>query len=250
MDLHRTSSSGLTAAPRPPQVEQSWRQLYLWAGISSILFVALLIAALVLDFVAPPPVHGGSETLEFIAENKGVYIAEQLLWVMPNIFAVLVFVALYVALAPFNKSLALLATVVGALSWALILAVPVTSRGSLVLVYLSDRYTAAADDAARLRYSTAAEAIVAENNTPGAVGILSVVGLLLISVVMLTGPFPRFLAWLGIAAGSVGVAAETLRYAVPEVYMIYGVLMWGWFVAVGVGLIRLAARTPRPGSHP
>ena len=107
-----------------------------------MLFVALLILALVLDFAAPPPVHGGAATLEFIARNKGIYLAEQLLWIVPNILPVLVFVALFVALAPLDKSLALLATVVGGLSWALILAVPVTSRGSLVLVYLSDRYTA------------------------------------------------------------------------------------------------------------
>lgn len=249
MEQHQTRSPGRTAAPRtPPADSQSWRQLYFWAGISSVLFVALLILALILDFAAPPPVHGGAETLEFIARNKRTYIAEQLLWVLPNILPVLVFVALYVALAPFNKSLALLATVIGALSWALILAVPVTSRGSLVLVYLSDRYAGAADDAARLRYSTAAEAIVAENNTPGVVGILSVLGILLISVVMLKGALPRFLAWLGIATGALGVVAEALRHAVPELYPGYGLLLWVWFVAVGVALIRLAGRRAPVGA--
>lgn len=248
MEQRRTRSPGRTPTPtRPPVDGQSWRPLYFWAGISSVLFVALLILALVLDFIAPPPVHGGAETLEFIARNKEIYIAGQLLWVMPSILAVLVFVALYVALAPFNKSLALLATVFGAVPWALILAIPVTSRGSLVLVYLSDRYTGAADDAARLRYATAAEAIVAENNTPGVVGILSGLGILLISVVMLKGSLPRPLALLGIATGGLGFAAEVLRHAVPEVYAGYGLLMWVWFVAVGVALIRLAGRTDPEG---
>lgn len=243
MEKPQTRSPGRAAQAAPAADGQTWRQLYFWAGIASVLFVVLLVLALVLDFAAPPPVHGGAATLDFIARNKGIYIAEQLLWMVPNILPVLVFVALFVALAPLDKSLALLATVIGALSWALILAVPVTSRGSLVFVYLSDRYAGAADDAARVRYSTAAE-----NNTPAVVGILSALGILLISVVMLKGVLPRSLAWLGIATGGLGVVAEALRHAVPEFYWGYGVLMWVWFVAVGIALIRLAGRTPRSGA--
>lgn len=136
---------------------------------------------------APPPVHGGAETLEFIARHKESYTAEQLLWTLPNILPVLVFVALFVALAPLDRGLALLATVIGALSWGLVLAIPVTSRGSTVLVYLSDRYAAAADDGERLRYATAAEAVIAENNTPAVAGMLSALGILLISVVSSRG---------------------------------------------------------------
>lgn len=66
---------------QPPAVGDldQWKPLFLAAGIASILFVFLLIAALVLDFLAPPPVHGGAETLEFIAANKANYIAEQIL---------------------------------------------------------------------------------------------------------------------------------------------------------------------------
>jgi hypothetical protein len=212
--------------------------------------VALLIVAVVLDAVAPPPIHGGAETLEFIARHKAVYVAEQLLWTVPNILPVLVFVTLFVALAPLNKSLALMATVIGALPWALFLAVPVTSRGSMILVNLSDSYanaigTAGAD--ARLRYAAAAEAVIAENNTPAAVGALSALGILLISLTMLQGVLPRAVAWLGVAAGAVGVVAEALRFAVPEVYLVYGILMWAWFTAVGIALIRLSRRTPRAG---
>jgi len=155
-----------------PHDNQGWRLLYLAAGTSSILFVLLLVAALVLDFLAPPPVHGGTATLEFIAENKVVYIAEQVLWILPNILPVLVFAALFVALSPFRKSLSLIALIFGALPWALLLAVPVSSRGSLNLVYLSDRYMAAGTDDERRAYATAAEAIIAENNTPAIVGVL------------------------------------------------------------------------------
>lgn len=223
--------------------QQTWRSLYLIAGISSILFVLLLITALIVDFIAPPPVHGGAATLEFIAANTVPYVVEQVLWILPNALAVLVFVALFVALEPVNKSLALIASVIGGLSWALILAIPVTSRGSLSLVYLSDQYSAASVDD-RDRFATAAEAIVAENNTPAIVGVLSAAGILLISIVMTRGVLPRAVAWLGVVTGALGIVSEALRHAAPLFYWGYGVLLWVWFIAVGIALIRLGQRTP------
>ncbi len=224
-----------------PLAHREWGHLYLAAGASSILFVLLLIAALVLDFLAPPPVHGGAATLEFIAANKANYVAEQVLWILPNILPVLVFTGLFVALTPFRKSLPLVALIFGALPWALLLAVPVSSRGSLNLVYLSDRYMATGSDQERRAYATAAEAIIAENNTPAIVGALSAFGILLMGLAMLTAraPFPRFLAWLGTVTGALGVVSEVLRHTVPDFYWGYGVLLWVWFIAAGIALIRL-----------
>ena len=220
-----------------------WTLLYLVAGASSILFVFLLIAALVLDFMAPPPVHGGAATLGFIASNKAGYIAEQILWILPNVLPVLVFTALFVALSAVRRSLPLIALIFGALPWALLLAVPVSSRGSLNLVYLSDRFTAAGSEDERRTYATAAEAIIAENNTPAIAGVLSAFGILLMGLAMLRAGqaiFPRYLAWAGIATGALGVASEVLRYAAPSFYWGYGILLWVWFVTTGIALIRLS----------
>lgn len=237
---HRPPADG-TAADTGDR--HGWQLLYLAAGASSILFVLLLIAALVLDFMAPPPVHGGAATLEFIAANKQVYVAEQVLWILPNILPVLVFAALFVALSAGQKSLPLIALVFGALPWALLLAVPVSSRGSLNLVYLSDRFTAAGSDEERRAYATAAEAIIAENNTPAIVGALSALGILLMGLAMLNGSaaiFPRYLGWLGAGTGALGVVSEVLRHAAPEFYWGYGILLWVWFIATGIALIRLS----------
>jgi hypothetical protein len=222
-----------------------WQPLFRWAGVASLLFVILLIAALALDFLAPPPVHGGAETLEFIYANKTNYIAEQILWILPNILPVLVFVALFVALVPTQRSLALIALIFGALPWALSLAIPVSSRGSLNLIYLSDRYKGAGTEDERKIYATAAEALIAENNTPAIVGTLSAFGILLMAIAMSRGPkvlFPRWVAWLGAATGALGVASEILRHAVPEFYWGYGILLWTWFIATGIALIRLPSK--------
>jgi hypothetical protein len=222
----------------------TWRSLYFVAGIGSIAFVLLLIAALVVDFIAPPPVHGGAETLEFIAANEAPYVLEQVLWILPNVLAVLVFVALFIALSPVNKSLALIGALLGGLSWAMFLAIPVTSRGSLTLVYLSDQYMAAAASE-RDRFAIAAEALVAENNTPAVVAVLSAAGILLISLVMTKGVMPRAIGWLGVATGALGMLSEALRHAAPFFYWGYGILLWVWFIAVGIALIALGRRTPR-----
>ena len=235
---------GSPEKPSHEEARHSWPGLYRSAGFAAILFVLLLISALVIDFIAPPPVHGGAETLEFIAANKTLYIAEQLLWILPSVLPVVVFVALYVALAPLSRSWALLATVVGGLPWALLLAVPVSSRGSLSLVYLSDMYTTAGSDGKRAVFATAAEAIIAENNTPAIAGLLSPVGIFLISLVMLKGVLPRAVAWLGLLTGTLGLFSEALRFVAPGFYWGYGVLLWVWFIAVGVSLIRLHPEGP------
>lgn len=227
-----------------PGSESPWRRLYLVAGWCSIAFVALLLTALALDLIAPPPVEGGAETLEFIAAHKVVYIAEQLLWVLPNILAVVTFLGLAAALVPVDRGLALLGGVIGGLPWALFLAIPTTSRGSLTLVFLSDRYLVASPDE-RSVYAVAAEAIVAENNTPSAAGMLSAFGILVVSLIMTRSDLPRSLAWIGVVTGALGIASEALRYAVPAFYWTYGILLWVWFIGAGVTLLRHARRAER-----
>jgi hypothetical protein len=230
---------------RGTRSDQRYRTLYLIAGVASILYVLLSLSALAVDVIAPPPVTGGAETLEFIADHTATYVAEQLLWIVPSILPVLTYLGLYIALRDTCPSWALVGVVVGALPWALLLALPVSSRGSLVLVTLSDWYRESETPEARAAYATAAEAIIAENNTPGILGVLAAVGIIVISVLMTRSPLPRTVAWLGIATGAVGVLSELLRYLQPSFYAVYGLLLWTWFAMVGVSLLRRAARMPR-----
>lgn len=74
--------------PTSPTTRPSWKLLYLVSGIGSILFVVLLLTALAIDIVSPPPMHGGVATLEFIAGKKTSYIIEQTLWILPNLLGV------------------------------------------------------------------------------------------------------------------------------------------------------------------
>ena len=63
---------------------------------------------------------------------------------------------------------------------------------------------------------------------------------------MLKGVFPKAVAYLGLAAGVLGISAEALRIAVEGFYVFYGVLLPIWMGAVGWNLYRLG-RSSEPG---
>lgn len=220
--------------------DPAWRDLYLTGSVSAILFVVLNVMAIAFDLTAPPPVSGGAATLEFIAGHRTVYILEQYLWLVPGVFAAVVFLALYPTLKHLSRSYAALGALIGGVAWTLTLAIPTTSRGAPALVYLSDRYAAATTGAERAVFASAAEALVAQNNTPTVAGILAPVGILIVSLVMSKGVFHRGIAYLGIATGAIGITSEVLRYVLPAGYAIYGLLMFAWFIAVGWRLYTLA----------
>lgn len=155
-----------------------------------------------------------------------LYLIHQQLWLVPGLFAALMYLPLYRALKPVDCSLAALGCAVGGVAWALTLAMPTTSTGAPALVYLSDQYAATSDPARRIALVGAAESLIAINRTPTAVGVLTTVGMLIISLVMLRGVFPRWIAYLGIATGILGVASEALRPVIESGYGVYGLLCW------------------------
>lgn len=234
MNADRSPSAGF-ASPDP-----SWRLLYRIGGVSAWIFVAMTVAAIALAIAAPPPpTAGGTATLSYIAAHRTLYIVYQQLWLVPGVFAMVTYLALYPALKNLDKSLAALGAVVGGSAWALSLAIPTTSTGAPALVYLSDQFTAAADPARRAGLATAAETLIAQNRTTVVVGPLMAVGMLIVSIVMLKGVFPKAVAYLGVATGVLGIAAEALRMVFEGFYVFYGVLLPVWMGAVGWNLYRL-----------
>ncbi len=233
------SSGEAVAGPDP-----SWRGLYRAGGVSVALFVVLIIVSIVLLIITPPaPISGGAATLQYIASNRSLYILEQVLWLAPSVFAMVVFLALYMALKHLNKSYAAIGALIGIASWALTLALPITGGGAPALVYLSDQYVAATTVAQRAAFAAAAEDLIAQNTIPTAVGILTTVGILVISLVMLKGVFHKGVAYLGIATGALGIISETLRPILGIGYIVYGVLLPIWFIAVGWKLYRLGSNS-------
>ena len=241
MNADRSQSVGI-AGPDP-----SWHLLYRIGGISAWIFVAMTVAAIALAIATPPPpTAGGTATLSYIAAHRTLYIVYEQLWLVPGLFAMVTYLALYPALKNLEKSLAALGAVLGGSAWALSLAIPVTTTGAPALVYLSDQFMAAADPARRAVFTTAAETLIAQNRTTVVVGPLMAVGMLIVSIVMLKGVFPKAVAYLGVATGVLGISAEALRMVFEGFYVFYGVLLPIWMGAVGWNLYRLG-RSSGPG---
>jgi cell division protein FtsW (lipid II flippase) len=245
--------------PQPPHEatarrDPSWRLLYRVGAASAWLFVGMLVAAIVLVGATPaPPTSGGTATLDYIAGHRTLYLVHQQLWLVPGLFGMVTYLALYPALKDLHRSLAALGTAIGGGAWALTLAIPTTTTGAPALVYLSDQFTATTDPARRTALAAAAETLIAQNRTPMVVGPLTAVGLLIVSIVMLRGVFGRAVAYLGIATGVLGIAGEALRFAVEGGYGVYGVLLLVWTAAVGWKLYQLgtrAAADQRPAPSP
>lgn len=237
-----TLSVGRLSGAAASGPDPSWSGLYRAGGVSGLLAGAIYIVAAILIFTTPsPPLAGGAETLAFINAHRSLYILKQILWLAPSVLAMVVFLALYPALKHLNKSYAAIGAVLGISAWALSLAWPTTGEGAPTLVYLSDRYAAATTAPERTAFATAAEVLIATEAIPAALGVLQTIGILVISLVMVSGGFPKSVAYLGVATGAIGIVSEALISILGIAYAIYGVLVMVWFLVIGWQLYRLAS---------
>ncbi len=241
----RVSTPPGAAATSP---DPSWSDLYRAGGVSALLATVCYVIATVVTFTVPEaPASGGVATLEYIAAHRSVYILEQVLWLAPSVLLMVVFLALYPALKHLNTSYAAIGAVLGIASWALTLVYPATGGGAPALVYLSDHYMAATSDAGRAAFAAAAEGFIAQNAIPTAVGILEPIGILIVSLVMLKGVFSRGVVYLGIVTGALGTVSEAFRPILGLGYIVYGLLLFAWFIAIGFVLFRLGRERETSG---
>ena len=232
---------GFRRADRSLGADPSWHRLYRAGAVSAGLAVALYVAALVVVAVAAvPPASGGEEMLEYVDAHRTIYIARQLMWLVPSLVLMIVFLALAKALSHLDKSFALIAGVVSVASWAVSFAWPTTGDGSLAMVVLSDKYAAATTSADQAAFVAGAEVLIALNDVPAVIGALQTLGIVLISLLMLKGVTWRGLAWFGVVTGGVGFVSEALRPVLGWAYAFYGVLLFGWLIWTGFALWRLA----------
>lgn len=220
---------------------REWAALYRAGAVSAAVAVSLYVAGFILAIVtSAPPASDGVATLEYVDAHRTGYIVRQLLWTAPNLFLMVVFLALTVALRGHGRGEAAVAGLVSVSSWAVAFAWPTSGDGSLAMVVLSDRYADAAGAAERASLVAGAELLDALNDVPAVVGVLQTLGLLLVALLMLRGTFPPWLARLGVVTGLVGICSEVLRPVLGGAYAAYGLLLFAWLAWVAIALWRLA----------
>jgi hypothetical protein len=107
-------------------------------------------------------------------------------------------------------------------------------------ILLSNQYIAATNEAQRLALATAATGIMAIANAIVGVGILTALGILILSSLLLCS---KGVAYVGIATGTIGIVSEALRDLIGLGCIIYGLLLLIWFILVGWSLYRLGWRS-------
>lgn len=231
----------MVVSPAVAPDDSSWRPLYRAGASSAGLAVLLYVVALVLVFASDlAPTSGGADMLAYIDGHRALYITKQVLWLLPSLLLMIVFLALTVSLMPVDRSWSLIAGTIGVASWAGTYAWPTSGEGSFVLLMLSDHYAGATSETERAALVASAETMIAYNDAPAALGVMQALGVLLISLVMLHGVFPRGLAWLGVATGAVGIVCEALRPWLGVVYSTYGLLLFAWMIWMTLALWRHA----------
>lgn len=246
------ASSGTPAldTQNAPALQTSWRRLYRTGAWASVVYVALVVAPLGLLAAAPVPPSTGAAVLDHIGDHRTVYLAELVCFVGLSIPALVVFAAWAVAVRHIDPGLALLGGLLGVGSEITALAVgssPQSLNGGLVT--LSDAYRSSTGADQRAGLAHAADAIIATTNAMPWAGVLTAAAILVLSLAMWSGPFPKALAVVGIVTGALGIPAETFRPIIGPLYLVYGLLLPTWFALIGWRLHLLGPQetsAPRP----
>lgn len=221
-------------------VDPSWRGAYRAGGVLAFAYVLLGVVAPALMFFAVgyPRTASGAELLDFIADHRVWWMVLQHLTLGPGFIAIPVFLALFLALKEGRRSLAAIGALLAIVCQALFASfLPAT----LGMLYLADQWEVADADR-RAGLEAAAEAVTAPLDAFNPLfETVFAVGVLLISLAMLRSAFPRWMAWLGIAAAVSEFVAVGVLSFIGMGYFWWWLVFSAWFAAVGWRLLRLPA---------
>lgn len=221
--------------------DPSWKDLYKAGGISAILYVIIAVIVPFFIYISNPKfsyiVNGTdiADILKLIASNKILWIVLQTTVLGTSFFAIITFVALFVALKHLNKSYALIGTTITITCHILFIAYYPILMG---LTYLGEHYNAEIQSTS---LATAAEALLAINNAfnPLYESVFAI-SILIISLVMLKGVFHKRVAYLGIVTAISAFIALLLWPILGIGYFWWWLLFMIWFIAVGWKLYKLS----------
>lgn len=227
-----------------PIVERHWRGFY---SVSSILLIATAVVWFAVSWSARALYASGYPTdaagyLDLISHHQVLASVTWSLWILADFLLLAPTVALYVVLNRYNRTLALLGSLLA--MFFNIYDVCVTELGSLTLVSLSHAYANAAPGALRSSIVQAATygyyALPIQTVLSFAIGSI---GYLLWSIPMLKGTFRRWTAIFGAIMSLIGIVGavaplfpSSVILGVCQFVCVPGVALW--FVFVGVQLYR------------
>jgi len=220
--------------------DPSWRGFYKVGGVCAMLYVALALFApffLYVNHTALSRMATGSEILDLIRSNGTVWWTNlQTLVLGSSFFAILAFLALFIALKHVDKVNALIGSTIAIVIHILFIAYyPVM----LALGFLSKAH-GTAESTQRASFETAAEALLAINNAFNPLyEAVFATSIFFLSLAMLKGVFDKKLALLGMVTAASAFIALMLWPLIGIGYFWWWLLFTVWFFLIGIKLYRL-----------
>lgn len=225
-------------------VDPADRWLYRAGGSAAFLIGIGYIVIMPLFAYAGARPTGAEAWLAYLARNTTAWWAILGLSIFTDFLFVPVALALYRALKSINRNAMLLAA--AGMILFVVLDLAVTWVNYAALIELSGRYAAAATDVQRTASVAAAQypSVVVESSLVFIYNTLTLaVGIFLTGLVMRHGIFNKLTAYVGIATGSLGMAAVIGSWFVSTfsaVIIIASLLTTLWVLLVGFRLYQLS----------
>jgi hypothetical protein len=208
--------------------DSNWNWLYKIGGAAALLSVVFFPIQIIVFLVSPPPdtVIGWFRLFQ---DNQLIGLLDlDLLLIVDQVLAILIFLALYVALRRANQSFMAIGLALGLVSTVLFIA----SNPAFAMLSLSDQYAAAATDAQRAVFLAAGQAMLVtwQGSAFQASYVLGSIAPILISAVMLRSKlFSRATAYLGILANVIALGLYVPRIGV-YISVFSVVFLWSWYI--------------------
>jgi hypothetical protein len=222
------------------QVDPTWKGVYRVGGVCIFVTGVLFIVGAVSSILLGPAPSGGEPYLKSLATHEVLAQMNFGLFALTDFLLLPGLLALFLALKQVSKNTMLVAAGLFALYIALDLAM--TELNSLTLVTLTHQYAAATSDTQRSAYVAAADyALAALPLATFYSYVVSSVGLLITSVVMLKGVFSKPTAFVGIVASIEGmVGGLYVVYPALAALLVPCLIAFGlWGLLAGSRLFKL-----------
>ena len=215
--------------------QSKWNWLYKIGGAAALL-------SLVFFLVNPPP-DSVIGWFQLFQDNPLVGLLDlDLLLIVDQVLAILIFLALYAALRRAQESFMEISLALGLVSIVLFIA----SNPAFAMLSLSDQYAAATSDAQRAVFLAAGQAaLITWQGSAFQVSYLlgSIAAIILSAVMLRSRLFSKATAYLGILAN---VIALGLYVPVIGIYIsIFSVVfLWVWYLLIARRLFQLGRAVP------
>ncbi len=218
--------------------DSSWKSLYKVGGAAALLSVVFFPIQIIVFIVSPPPSTVTGWFTLFQNHPLIGLLDFDLLLLVDQVLAMLIFLALYVALRRASESLMAIGTVLGVASTVLF----ITSNPAFAMLSLSNQFAAAATDAERATLLAAGQAVLViwQGSAFHTSYIVGSIAPIIISVVMLRSKvFGKTTAYFGILANVVALGLYAPKIGV-YISVFSVVFLWIWYLLIARRFFQLA----------